>query len=96
MKYQFTDLTVATYLTGWVDVVNASALTDKTKTSYTQIVRDYLIPQLGTIKLKDLHQRHSQRLQDDLLTSRSANTVRIIKRLGYLCKFERASVASFF
>ena len=74
------DLTVATYLTGWITQVNASALADNTKTSYAQIVRDYLVPRLGTIKLKDLHQRHIQRLQDDLLTSRSANTVRIIKR----------------
>lgn len=74
------DLTVATFLTSWIRQTKTSSLADKTKMSYEQVVRDYLVPRLGTIKLKDLHQRHVQRLQEDLLACRSANTVRIIKR----------------
>jgi integrase len=74
------DLTVADYLNSWMQHIQQSALADNTKTSYAQIVRDYLIPRLGTRKLKDLHQRHIQALQDDLLTMRAPNTVRIIKR----------------
>jgi integrase len=74
------DLTVTNYLKSWIQQIQSSPLADKTKTSYEQVVRDYLIPRLGTRKLKDLHQRHVQAMQDDLLTQRSANTVRIVKR----------------
>jgi integrase len=74
------DLTVSAYLNSWVQHIQQSTLADNTKTSYAQIVRDYLVPRLGTRKLKDLHQRHVQALQDDLLTMRAPNTVRIIKR----------------
>lgn len=74
------DLTVGAYLTSWVTQMNNSSLADATKISYSQIVRDYLIPRLGTIKLKDLHQRHVQQLQDTLLTYRAAHTVRVVKR----------------
>jgi len=74
------DLTVTQYLLSWVQQIQQSPLADKTKTSYEQVVRDYLIPRLGKRKLKDLHQRHVQAMQDDLLTSRAPNTVRIVKR----------------
>jgi integrase len=74
------DLSVANYLNSWIQHIQQTNLADNTKTSYEQIVRDYLIPRLGSKKLKDLHQRHVQAMQNDLLTLRAANTVRIIKR----------------
>jgi integrase len=74
------DLTVGDYLESWLDVVEASNLADSSKISQRHAVERYLIPMLGNIKLKDLHQRHVESMQRDLLIYRAPNTVRIIKR----------------
>lgn len=74
------DLTVADYLTDWLHIVEASGLADSSKSSQRHAVERYLIPILGKIKLKDLHQRQVESMQRDLLVYRAPNTVRIIKR----------------
>ena len=74
------DLTLRTYLLDWLDFIESSNLAESSKASHRHAVHRYLIPRLGSIKLKDLHQRHVEAVQRDFLVYRAPNTVRIIKR----------------
>ena len=70
--------TVATYLDAWLKGAQ-STLRSRTFTSYAQIVRDHLKPELGRIPLARLQPQRVQQLYQDLLDSgRSAKTVRNI------------------
>jgi integrase len=67
--------TVAGYLTTWLAGAESS-VRPRTFASYSQIVGDHLVPHLGRIPLSRLQPHHVQALLQDLLTHRSAKTVR--------------------
>ena len=52
------DTTVESFLNDWLKVMNHSNRASNTKTSYSQIVRDHVIPCVGHHRLINLHQSH--------------------------------------
>lgn len=64
------DLTVAQFLSAWLDDIEASDRADSTKVGYESITKNHLIPHLGRHKLKDLHQAHVNRMVDDIAMRR--------------------------
>lgn len=60
-------VTVKEYLTEWIDTHEALGIADKTAESYRYMIQQYLIPQLGKIKLKDLKPQHVQKAYANLL-----------------------------
>ena len=76
------DLTVGSYLAIWMQRIDHSTLKPRTIQSYKQNVRDHIIPQIGNIRLINLHQSHINKLQDQLAANGlGANSRRIVKRV---------------
>ena len=61
-------LTLAEYLTAWINEVHANQLKATTLERYKRVIDRYLIPELGAIKLQDLRPSHVQALYSTLLT----------------------------
>jgi len=57
---QLRQLSVALWLRQWLDSYGASNLAPKTRESYTHELRNYIIPQLGGIRLSELRPHHVQ------------------------------------
>lgn len=69
-------LTVALYLTEWIQGLRTGSIRPGTWASYELHVRIYLIPQIGHIRLTELQPTDVRRLLDHLLTVRSTKTNR--------------------
>jgi integrase len=54
------DITLSAYATRWLTA--AQELEAKTLTSYTDLLKRHVLPELGTVKLRDLHRRHVKAL----------------------------------
>lgn len=61
-------LTLAEYLTAWINEVHANQLKATTLERYKRVIDRYLIPELGAIKLQGLRPSHVQALYSTLLT----------------------------
>jgi integrase len=76
------DLTVATYLSDWLD--GKRRLRDTTRRGYEIHIRRYLAPSLGCYRLADLRPPHIDQLYSDLLAGRyvgaTATTVHHVHR----------------
>lgn len=70
--------TVDEYLVQWLGTIRESVRL-RTKDQYTQIIRQHIVPRLGTIKLKDLRPDQVQALYNEKLDNgTSARTVLLI------------------
>jgi len=75
------DLTVTDFLQHWIEHIKQTDLAPRTKESYSQIVRDHLLPHVGKHRLVDLHQMHVNRLVKQLdHNGLSAHTQRLVRR----------------
>ena len=55
------DLTLRGFAEGWLDV-GTQEMEPKTRASYRQLLDGHVLPQLGAIKLRELHRRHVKAL----------------------------------
>jgi integrase len=62
-------VTLGEYLTKWITEVHASQLKKTALARYTVVIDNYLIPELGAIKLQDLRPSHVQGFYTHLLTT---------------------------
>jgi len=62
-------VTLGEYLTTWITEVHASQLKKTALARYTVVIDNYLIPELGAIKLQDLRPSHVQGFYTQLLTT---------------------------
>ena len=62
-------VTLAEYLTKWITEVHASQLKKTALARYRGLIENYLIPELGAIKLQDLRASHVQGFYTHLLTT---------------------------
>jgi integrase len=62
-------VTLGEYLTKWITEVHASQLKKTALARYTVVIENYLIPELGAIKLQDLRPSHVQGFYTHLLTT---------------------------
>jgi integrase len=70
--------TLAEYITDWL-VVHSTSIRPKTADQYKQICNQHIIPELGTLKMKDLLPRQIQALYSKKMQNGiSARTVLII------------------
>lgn len=53
MTYKMSGVTLGEYIQPWIEL-HKTRLSPKTAVRYKQIIRDYIVPQLGSIKLRDL------------------------------------------
>ena len=63
-------LTVGEFILTWIEL-HSKRLKPTTENKYRQLIRLYLIPQLGSIKLTDLRPAHIEKFYGDLLASPS-------------------------
>ena len=81
MTYASAQLTLNTFLRQWLDI-HKSTLGPKTAPRYEQLARDYILPELGEIKLRELRldaiEAHYQTLTKMGLSSRSVRFVHSI------------------
>src|SRR5450759_4514736 len=68
MTFASTTVTLAEYLQGWLISIKASKR-QNTWLGYEQLTRNYVIPNLGKIKLKDLSPDHIQTFYNHLLAT---------------------------
>lgn len=73
------DLTVATYLQQWLASVEGSGRKESTKVNYRSFVNGVLVPQIGHIKLAELHQRHVNALLKNLQMTKSPSSMRLAR-----------------
>jgi len=66
LTYSATRLSLEQFLTEWLKIHN-TGLKPRTIERYTQIVRDYIVPYIGNIKLQDLRLDLVEKLYRDLL-----------------------------
>ena len=82
--------TVSEYLTSWINEVHASQLKPTTLERYRRVISNYLIPELGAIKLQDLRPSHVQAFYTLLLTRPTAKgrplTPRTVELIGAVFK----------
>ena len=64
-----TKITVGEYLVTWINRVHAGQIKASTLARYKQIINNYLIPGLGSIKLQDLRPSQVQSLYTKMLTT---------------------------
>ncbi len=62
-------VTLGEYLTKWITEVHASQLKKTALARYKVVIENYLIPELGAIKLQDLRASHVQGFYTHLLTT---------------------------
>lgn len=72
-----TKLTVGEYLTKWLSTKKVAPLTHR---GYEQIIRNYLIPHLGKIKLQDLRAYHVKALYADMGENKGAQVKKLSNR----------------
>ena len=60
--------TLGDYLTTWINEVHASQVKETTLERYKVAIKNYIIPEIGAIKLQDLRPSHVQALYTSLLT----------------------------
>jgi len=61
-------VTVGEYLINWIDTIHGTQLKPTTLHSYNRVIRSYLVPGLGSIRLQELKPSHIQAFYQDLLT----------------------------
>jgi len=67
LTYRATRLSLEQFLTEWLKI-HKTGLKPRTIERYAQIVRDYIVPYIGNIKLQDLRLDHVEKLYRDLLS----------------------------
>jgi len=81
MTFKTSSITFGEFIQQWI-TIHKTQLSPKTAVRYEQLIRDYIIPQLGTIKLRDLRldriEAHCQSLTKKGLSPRSVRFVHSI------------------
>ena len=81
MTYKMSGVTLGEYIQPWIEL-HKTRLSPKTAVRYEQIIRDYIVPQLGSIKLRDLRleqiEAHCQALLMKGLSPRSSRFAHMI------------------
>ena len=81
MTYRKSSITLGTFVQQWLDI-HKTTLAPKTAIQYEQLVQDYILPQIGKIKLRELRldriEAHYTTLQEDGLSPRSVRFVHSI------------------
>jgi integrase len=81
MTYRKSSITLGTFVQQWLSV-HKTTLAPKTAMQYEQLVQDYILPQIGKIKLRELKldsiEAHYTVLQEDGLSPRSVRFVHSI------------------
>jgi len=60
-----TKLTVGEYLTAWIDA-HARKIKPTTRNRYRELIKDYLVPRLGSIKLQELKPLHIEQFYNSM------------------------------
>lgn len=78
LTYQGSKLIYSEYLTNWLSTIQAT-VRPKTWRQYNQIVRDYILPELGGIKISELRPDQIQRVYDRLIKAgKGRRTVQLV------------------
>jgi len=64
--------TVTTYADHWLEHIVPAALRPSTRSSYTWIVRKYVLPNIGSHKLRSLRPEHVRKLHRDIMSASSS------------------------
>lgn len=79
-------LTVADYLTRWLTDIPRDAITEKTRQTYGEALRNHIVPTIGHIRLRDLSPAHVRRMLGTLeargLAANTRRNARAVLRRG--------------
>ena len=73
------DTTVAEWAGQWLGSTTVRRLTDSTRRRYEQIVRDFILRDLGTMRVADVRPRHLKKLRQDLSEEMSPSSVNQVR-----------------